>query len=797
MGSCRKATLFTLTFLLVVLPVFVGAAESADRPANLSAQAVQIEKAEFVVSDRAMQYLTAKNQETVKVWVYFTDKGVFGRQAFSAAAANVQLSDKTMARRAKMGIEGVVFADLPVKPSYINQVKDLAMKHRRTSRYLNAASFEVPMASLDAIAELPFVARITPMAGFSRDREAQPTSMSIGGAETPLGGDPPETDNYGGSFDQLNQINVLPAHQSGYDGEGVVLAIFDTGFRKSHEAFAQHYADGRVLAEYDFVNDDDNTANEVSDGDWDSQWNHGTYIWSTSAGFLDGTIYGPAYRATFILGKTEDVRSETAVEEDNWVAAVEWADSLGVDVITSSLGYSDWYVPADFDGETATITIAANTAASLGIVVCNSMGNDGPSAQTLTAPADAFNILSVGAVNSAGAIASFSSRGPTEDGRMKPEVVARGVSTYCATASGDDTYGGVNGTSLSTPLVAGCAVLMVQARPDFTPAMIRQAMMETADNASNPDNTYGWGLVDLWGAIGWGANFWADTLIGDAPLNVQFFDSATVNPTAWDWSFGDGGVSTLQNPSHEYTTPGAYDVSLTVQSSWGEITNEKIAYIVVMGDTLNVLADTVFAGSQAVVPVYMTNSQPLESITFPFAIQDSPIDIHFDSVSLGSRTAYFEALDYRTYNQNANQFTVELIADDGGGAAALPAGSGEIARIHISTDSLALGGLENPIDTFSTAFYWLLAKSSYMEYVPIFNTGTVATTVVLRGDCTNDYHVDISDLTYLVNYLYILSGSPPPTIQQGDVSNDQQVDVSDITYLVNYLFLQGDPPTSP
>jgi hypothetical protein len=204
-----------------------------------------------------------------------------------------------------------------------------------------------------------------------------------------------------------------------------------------------------------------------------------------------------------------------------------------------------------------------------------------------------------------------------------------------------------------------------------------------------------------------------------------------------------------------------------------------------------------FAGSQAVVPVYMTNSQPLESITFPFAIQDSPIDIHFDSVSLGSRTAYFEALDYRTYNQNANQFTVELIADDGGGAAALPAGSGEIARIHISTDSLALGGLENPIDTFSTAFYWLLAKSSYMEYVPIFNTGTVATTVVLRGDCTNDFEVDISDLTYLVNYLYLLSGSPPPTIQQGDVSNDQQVDVSDITYLVNYLFLQGDPPTSP
>ncbi|RMF94466.1 MAG: hypothetical protein D6741_12600, partial [Planctomycetota bacterium] len=274
----------------------------------------------------------------------------------------------------------------------------------------------------------------------------------------------------------------------------------DTGFRKSHEAFAFHYAQGHVLAEHDFVFGDGNTANEA--GDNPNQWDHGTYIWGTSGGHMDGKIYGPAYEANFILCKTEDIRSETPVEEDNWVAAVEFADSVGADVITSSLTYSAWYTYSDYDGQTATITIAANTADSLGIVVCNAMGNSGPSVGTLTPPADAFDIIAVGAVTSLGSIASFSSRGPTFDGRPKPEVVAQGVSTYASSAAGDAAYTNVSGTSLSTPLVAGLCCLVLEANPCLTPQQVREAVMMTADRAANPDSTtYGHGIPDALAAI--------------------------------------------------------------------------------------------------------------------------------------------------------------------------------------------------------------------------------------------------------------------------------------------------------
>ena len=214
--------------------------------------------------------------------------------------------------------------------------------------------------------------------------------------------------NYGSSLAQMEQVNVPVLHDLGYNGTGIIVAMFDTGYRKDHEAFALAFSESRVLAEYDFIFDDFETQNE--DGiDAFNQHDHGTYTWSTLGGAMDNRLYGPAYGASFILAKTEDVRSETQVEEDNWVAAMEWADSIGADVVSSSLAYSDWYSYSDFDGETAVTTIAANTATSLGIVVCNAMANSGPGYGTLHAPADAFEILSCGAVDVNGVIASFSS----------------------------------------------------------------------------------------------------------------------------------------------------------------------------------------------------------------------------------------------------------------------------------------------------------------------------------------------------------------------------------------------------
>ena len=222
---------------------------------------------------------------------------------------------------------------------------------------------------------------------------------------------------------------------------------------------------------------------------------------STLGGELDGTHYGAAFESEFLLAKTEYVPTETQVEEDNWVAGMEWADSLGADVISSSLGYSDWYVTANYNGDFCVTTKAADSAAVLGIIVCNSMGNAGPGASTLSAPADADSIISCGAVNSSGSIASFSSRGPTADGRTKPEVCAQGVSTTCATSNSTTSFGTASGTSLSTPLIGGAAAIVLSAHPTWTPMQVREALMMTASQFCSPNNSYGWGIIDVMAAI--------------------------------------------------------------------------------------------------------------------------------------------------------------------------------------------------------------------------------------------------------------------------------------------------------
>ena len=183
---------------------------------------------------------------------------------------------------------------------------------------------------------------------------------------------------YGASAAQLTQINVPQCHDSNYVGQGVIISMFDSGFRTTHNSFAQIRAEGRLLAKHDFVFHDTIVDNEPIDDP--SAWSHGTSTWSTCGGENPGIHYGPAYKASFILCKTEDIRSETPVEEDNWVAAVEWVDSIGTDIISSSLGYTDWYTTPDYDGRTCVSTLAALQATRYGILVCNSIGNNGPGA---------------------------------------------------------------------------------------------------------------------------------------------------------------------------------------------------------------------------------------------------------------------------------------------------------------------------------------------------------------------------------------------------------------------------------
>lgn len=457
-----------------------------------------------VISDWATTVIGQNAKDgRVRVWVYFTDKGFFDERGMSATVSQkgVALPERAAARRVKMGRDRVMFLDIPVRDTYVDRVRDLGGMLRRESRWLNAASFEIEVEKLDSLSRLPFVAEIGPVIKYARVGESE-----VGLPEKPQSQDPVSAGigsvlNYGASLSQLTQINVPAAHTAGYRGQGVRVCMMDTGYRKNHIAFAYAYSQNRVIAEYDFIFNDGNTQDSLPQ-DASGQHSHGTSTWSILGGALDGTHYGPAFESEFLLAKTEYVPTETQVEEDNWVAAMEWADQNGADVISSSLGYTDWYVAANYNGDFCVTTKAADSAAVLGIVVCNSAGNSGPGSSTLGAPADADSILTVGSVGSGGNISGFSSRGPTADSRIKPEVCALGEGNSRASSASTSSFStSGNGTSYACPLVGGAAAIILSAHPTWTPMQVREALMMTASQFCTPNNNYGWGIIDVMAAI--------------------------------------------------------------------------------------------------------------------------------------------------------------------------------------------------------------------------------------------------------------------------------------------------------
>ncbi|OQX92528.1 MAG: hypothetical protein B6D58_02540 [candidate division Zixibacteria bacterium 4484_95] len=255
-----------------------------------------------------------------------------------------------------------------------------------------------------------------------------------------------------------------------------------------------------IIATYDFINDDEFVGYDPSQ-DLEDQPRHGTGCLGTIGGYYPGELIGPAFGASYILCKTEVTGSETAVEEDYYVAGLEWGEMMGADVASSSLSYYDWYTTDDLDGQTCVTTIAANIAFRKGMILCSSMGNSGPGKFTLGAPADSRYSLAIGAVQWNGKLAGFSSWGPTVDGRIKPDICARGVATIAASPYTTDGFGKWNGTSLSCPLAAGVVALVTQAHPDWSPYRIKEAILKTASQANRPDIRYGWGIVNAKDAI--------------------------------------------------------------------------------------------------------------------------------------------------------------------------------------------------------------------------------------------------------------------------------------------------------
>ncbi len=300
----------------------------------------------------------------------------------------------------------------------------------------------------------------------------------------------------------FSRLNVPAVHDSGFTGQGVTICVMDAGFnRLSHDAFLSM----NIIAAWDFVNNDPNVGDEGDLG----TGTHGTMTLSTIGGFAPGHLIGPAFNSSYIVAKTENTDSETPIEEDNWIAAMEWADSIGVDVTSTSLSYLDYdppypsYTWEDMDGNTTIITNGADYAASIGIVVVNSAGNEGynSSHNTLGAPADGDSVITAGAVTSSGSRSSFSSVGPTVDGRFKPDIMALGSGDVVASPYNDHNYTTASGTSFSCPLSAGVAALILCSNPNLTPMQVRDAMRNTASQSSNPDNLYGWGILNALDAI--------------------------------------------------------------------------------------------------------------------------------------------------------------------------------------------------------------------------------------------------------------------------------------------------------
>ncbi len=439
-------------------------------------------------------------------WIFFTDKGIASQVELDATLARVAATadPRTIARRqARRTLPGLFDErDLPVVAEYVEAVRATGARVRIISKWVNAVSVEATADQLAAIERLPFVKSTQPVARSRRIEPRITPAPATGPGQRPAG-------FYGLAEGQLAQINLIELHSAGYTGRDVRIGILDTGFLRTHDAFNHPQHPLNVIAEWDFVFGDGNTANEGNDHP--DQHNHGTLILGTLGAYLPGEYVGGAYDASFILCKTEDIRSETPVEEDYYVAGLEFIEANGGDMATASLIYIDWYTQEQLDGRTAVCTIGVNIATANGVHCCNAAGNMGhdqdPNTSHLGAPADAFQVITCGAVEPTGEIAGFSSDGPTADGRVKPEVLARGTQAWSVAPWDNHGWAEAAGTSMSTPQVAAAVACLVNARPNWSVDQLRESLFTTADyyvlnGAFDPLHVHGYGIINAYDALG-------------------------------------------------------------------------------------------------------------------------------------------------------------------------------------------------------------------------------------------------------------------------------------------------------
>ncbi|KAN0027505.1 hypothetical protein ACTFIU_010464 [Dictyostelium citrinum] len=302
---------------------------------------------------------------------------------------------------------------------------------------------------------------------------------------------------YGQTYFGISQLKIDKVQELGYNGSGIIILILDSGFYKSHQVF-QHL---NIIDEYNFVDNIVDTSNNYQG--YESSSAHGTATLSLLAAYNPGVMVGAAYGSSILLAKTEDVRTESQVEEDDWIAAIEWGERLGATLVSSSLGYTDWYKYYQMDGTTR-LAIITDIATEKGMLIVNSAGNDGN--KGIGSPADGKYVISVGAVDQNGKVASFSSIGPSADGRVKPDIMGFGVKNYHASSSGYSSYSIGSGTSFSCPIVASGIALLMQAHPTWSPIQIQEALLKTASYSSKPNIYYGYGIFNAFDAFNYKFN---------------------------------------------------------------------------------------------------------------------------------------------------------------------------------------------------------------------------------------------------------------------------------------------------
>ncbi len=417
--------------------------------------------------------------------VYFSDKD---NTPYSVDQPAEYLSDRAIQRRASQGI-AINETDLPVDPNYVQMVRDLGdVEVLAQLKWFNAILIKTfDPAVLQGISELESVDRLEVSIAFSghSELETQPVRSRSQKSD----------EDYGPSLNQIEMLNGLGLHEDGFMGQGMWIAVLDAGFRHMNTAavFEDFWANDRLIGKVNFV--DQNTTVFTRS-------NHGTQVISTMAGFQQDSLIGTAPESNYLICITEDVDQERRVEEAYWVAAAAFADSVGVDIINTSLGYTTFdvvdenYTYADLDGQTTLITRGSDMAASKGMLIVTSAGNNGDDPWFfIGAPADGDSVLAIGSVDPDGLVSSFSSRGPSFDGRVKPNVMAQGRDAVFTDLGEGISQG--NGTSFASPILAGMAACLWQEHPNATAWQVHQAIEMSAHLYDMPNDSMGYGIPNF------------------------------------------------------------------------------------------------------------------------------------------------------------------------------------------------------------------------------------------------------------------------------------------------------------